>query len=127
MHSRAAVSPNIRDCLPQSLLATALAAVWVGACLYLLRFGYLQRNVHDMPEAFVWLLFLLTFPAGALAATLVGVATGALAMALGTQYHPFWDELPIWFAGFVVGYWQWFVFLPRQFKRRATGSPANDA
>jgi hypothetical protein len=101
---------------PSGLVGKALAVVWLTACFALLAFGFVQREVHDMAEAFLWLLIVLTFPAGALAAVVVGVGTGLLTMTMGTPYHAFWDELPVWAAGVVVGYGQWFVFLPKQFR-----------
>lgn len=100
--------------VPKTWIGRLLAVAWLAACIGVLLFGYEQRAIHDMPVAFTWFLLVLSFPVGSLAVVAVGVSLGSLATALGLQYQPVWHELPIWIAAIVVGYWQWFMFLPRE-------------
>jgi len=104
----------IHRAVPKTWLGRLLAIAWLVACMAVLIFGYEQRSIHDMPVAFTWLLLGLAFPVGSLAVVLVGVGLGALTSLVGFQYQPFWHELPIWISAVVVGYWQWFIFLPRE-------------
>jgi hypothetical protein len=97
---------------PQSFLGKVMAAVWLMACITVLVFGFVQRDIHDMPIAFVWFMIILTFPIGAAALVAIGVMFGVLDMAFGISYHPFWDELPLWFISVALGYWQWFMLIP---------------
>lgn len=106
-----------------SNLGRALAALWLALCLAVLVFGFVQRDVHDMPIAFTWFLLLLSFPLGAGAVVFLGAALGSS----GLQYFPFWSEVPLWLAAVVVGYLQWFVLVPalaRKISRRR-GNAAN--
>jgi hypothetical protein len=111
--------------VPKSLVGKVLATVWLMSCVAVLVFGFVQRDIHDMPIAFTWFLFFLSFPIGSVAVAAVGYLTGAVTMELGLNYYPFWNELPMWVTGVIVGYLQWFVVVPliaRGFKRLAAWS-----
>lgn len=97
-----------------SMLLRIGSFVWLSACISVLVFGYTNRQIHDMPVAFYWLIGLLALPMGTAAMIAVGVGMGVLSMVLELEYHPFWDDLPAWLVAVAVGYWQWFVFVPRQ-------------
>jgi len=99
--------------VPRSLHGRVAAVTWTLLCLGVLAFGYVQREIHDMPVAFVWLMLILSFPLGGFGVLVAGVAWGSLIDSLGLTYQPFRDELPVWLFAFVVGYWQWFVLVPR--------------
>lgn len=86
--------------------------LWLTACLAVLVFAFLQRDIHDMPVAAVWLMALLAFPSGFFIIALAGYATSETSRLLGIPYQPFASFLPMWFAGVAVGYWQWFVAVP---------------
>ncbi len=88
------------------------AIVWLLAAAGLLLFAWQQQHIHDMPEAFVWLMIFLTMPIGFPVIAVVGVATSAIEATFGITYHPFWDLLPVWLFGTASGYFQWFVLLP---------------
>jgi hypothetical protein len=98
--------------LPKSRIGRFVAVIWLLACASLLVFAFKQRHVHDMPEAFTWLLIFLTFPIGFVGATVVGLLWGGISSILGLTYHPFADLIPIWVIVVSLGYWQWFVALP---------------
>ena len=94
--------------IPRSPIARALALIWLGLCVAVLVFGFIQREAHEMPIALVWFLVFLSFPLGAGVILFLGVALGSS----GVHYVPFWSELPLWIAAVLVGYWQWFVLVP---------------
>ncbi len=98
--------------LPASPIGRSLACAWLAACLAVLFFTYAKRGVHDMPEAFGWLMNILSFPLGLIAMAIAGALNSALLGAIGVQYQPFRDELPLWLVAIVVGYCQWFVDVP---------------
>jgi hypothetical protein len=99
--------------VPGSKIGRVLATLWVALCIAVLVFGFVQREIHDMPVAFALLLMFLSFPLGAGAVVFVGTVMGSS----GTSYIPFWSELPLWLAAVVVGYWQWFMLIPALAKR----------
>jgi len=103
---------------PKSILGKVMAAVWLMACIAVLVFGFVQRDIDDMPIAFIWFMIFLTFPIGAAALVALGVMFGVLDIAFGISYHPFWDELPLWFISVALGYWQWFLLIPRSSRNR---------
>lgn len=108
--------------IPQTTIGRALATLWLASSIAVLVFGFVQREVHDMPVAFAWFLIFLSFPLGAGAVVAVGVAMGASSV----EYVPFWSEVPLWLAAVVVGYFQWFVLVPavarRILRRRASAA-----
>jgi len=82
----------------------------------MLVFAWVQQSIHDMPEAFIWLMIFLTFPIGYAVAMVFGVVASLLPES-GAPYHPFWDVVPLWFALTIAGYAQWFVFVPFVWRR----------
>ncbi len=98
--------------VPKSLIGRIVAAMWLLACVVLLVFAFKQRHIHDMPEAFIWLLIMLTFPIGFFGSTLVGLLWGGISSLFGLSYHPFADLIPIWVVVVALGYWQWFIAIP---------------
>lgn len=108
--------------LPASPLGRLVAAWWLTSCVGMLVFAYVQQQVHDMPVAFIWLMVLISFPAGLLGAPLVGVVWSALSTFLGFTYQPFWDVLPYWVVLVVLGYWQWFVVIPELVRKVLSAS-----
>jgi len=78
----------------------------------MLVFAWAQRDIHDMPEAFLWLMIFLTLPIGFPVAMAVGMTTAAISTDHGIAYDPFWDLVPMWIALTIAGHLQWFVFVP---------------
>jgi len=107
--------------LPASFFARAAAAVWLALCLALLVFAYAQREVHDMPVAFTWLLIALTFPIGLPTAGVVSVLAAWVSESVGLAYSPFLSLLPMWLATVAIGYLQWFVLCPAIARRLLRG------
>jgi hypothetical protein len=66
-----------------------------------------------MPVAFTWFMIILTFPLGIPGVLVAGLGWPVLMNRLGYSYEPFRVEFPIWTLALVLGYWQWFVPLPR--------------
>ncbi len=96
------------EVLPRTSIGRAIAALWLALCIAVLAFGFVQREIHDMPVAFALLLVFLSFPLGAGALVIVGTVLGSS----GINYVSFWSEMPLWLAAVGVGYWQWFILLP---------------
>lgn len=103
--------------LPVSTVGRVAAIVWLLAASGLLLFAWQQQHIHDMPEAFVWLIIFLTMPIGFLVIAAVGVATSAIEASFGLTYHPFWNLVPLWVIGTASGYVQWFVLLPALWRK----------
>ena len=103
--------------LPKSLTARLLALAWLSLCLGVLAFGIVQRDIHDMPIAFILFMHFLSIPVGLLVIPIVGLTTSIAFSALGASYNPILDLLPIWVAAVVFGYLQWFVAIPWIFRK----------
>lgn len=106
--------------IPRCLVGRLLASFWLVCCLAVLVFGFVQRDIHDMVEAFVWFMIFLSAPLGLLVIPFLG--SWGLAESLGYPYEPFFDLLPLWCGASVVGYMQWFIVAPwlaRKIFRRA--------
>jgi len=112
---------------PTSTLGRTAATAWVSLCLGVLVFGYVQRSVHDMPVAFTWFMIILSFPLGIPGVLAAGLGWPGVMNGLGFSYEPFRDELPIWVLAFVLGYWQWFVLLPRALRRLSSRPTRGEA
>ena len=99
--------------LPSSPFGRALALAWLLACAAALLFAYEQRGVHDMPLALLVFMAARSFPLGLVVLPVVGTIWPTVVSTFGSSYVPFCDELPLWLAAVVVGYWQWFIVIPR--------------
>ena len=102
---------------PTSKTGRVIAALWLAACVGMLFFAWRQRHIHDMPEAFFWLMIFLSFPAGYVAAFAAGVVTSLLFRSIELPYHPFWEVVPVWIIVTSAGYAQWFVLVPAIWRR----------
>lgn len=98
--------------IPASIVGRLVACVWLLLSAGALSFAWEQQHIHDMPEAFVWLMIFLTIPVGFPVAAAVGIASSEISKYFGIAYHPFWDLVPFWIVVTVAGYLQWFVLLP---------------
>ncbi|MDT9002470.1 hypothetical protein RQP53_24575 [Paucibacter sp. APW11] len=107
--------------IPKTVIGRALALLWLLMCAGLLVFAFVQRDVHDMPVAFTWLMIGLTFPIGLPAAAIVGMLMSQLYAKFGLTYSPFMDLLPDWLAMVSLGYLQWFVVVPSIVRRLSRG------
>jgi hypothetical protein len=103
--------------LPKSIAGKIIAVLWIGLCIAVLVFGYMQQGIHDMPVAFIWFMLFLSAPFGILVSLFVAVAAPLLDSLPGARYEPFWDLVPYWTGCVVLGYLQWFVLLPLLWQR----------
>ena len=94
--------------IPKAIKEKKIARAWLLLCVAVLVFGWMQRDIHDMPEAFGYLMMALTFPIGFLAA----ISGSYISQTSNIPYNPFWDLMPFWLASTVLGFIQWFVILP---------------
>ncbi|CAA0123335.1 Uncharacterised protein [BD1-7 clade bacterium] len=101
---------------PTSRVGKIVFAVWLSICIGLLIFAYIQREIHDMPVAFTWLLMLVSAPIGFVIGPVVGVVTANISDLFNIPYQPFFSLLPSWFIVVAVGYLQWFIAIPRFIK-----------
>lgn len=97
--------------IPGSIVGRLVACVWLLLSAGALSFASEQQQIHDMPEAFVWLMNFLTIPVGFPVATAVAIASSEISKYFGIAYHPFWYLVSFWFGVTVTGYLQWFVVL----------------
>ena len=103
--------------VPTTRSARAIAFVWAVACVSVLLFAFVNRDIRGTDIVVLILLAVLCFPVSlALSAILTGVFYVLL---------EFWGmEVPggirfnasIWVLFVVAGYWQWSLMVPRQFK-----------
>lgn len=105
--------------IPMSFFGRFLAALWLIASLGVLYFAWHQREIHDMPIAFTWLMIFLSFPCGFPAAVLAAVITNQVSALFELPHDPFLSHLPGWLIFTVVGYLQWFVLVPLLWKKVA--------
>ena len=101
--------------IPKSLIGKLIAFTWLVACLGVLLFAYIQRDIHDMPIAVIWLLLFLTFPIGIFAGPLAVLLNPLINSTLGLNYDPFGEMLVHWVIFVLVGYLQWFILIPKLF------------
>jgi hypothetical protein len=97
------------------------------AILLVTLYGFDGKPNSDIEIVLGWAMLILAFPISliiSLAAAGLGVAAYRLrGVAFVVSY---WQILISWACFFLAGYWQWFVVLPRfwrRFKSRPAGSP----
>jgi hypothetical protein len=99
-------------------MSRVFATVWVLACTAILVLAYVQREIHDMPEAVLWLTIFLTFPAGLIGIILAGWASYFFRESGGiSPIGQFWGVVPYWMIAVGLGYLQWFVALPKLWQK----------
>src|SRR5689334_8370469 len=99
--------------IPQGWVGRAAWAAWFIACVGVLLFAFQQRGIHDMPEAFAGLMFLLTFPVGYLVLGALGMISYLLIELLGLPTVGSFTEIVVaWLFLVAAGHFQWFVVLP---------------
>ena len=99
--------------IPRSWLERTLIALWTSLCLAVLVFAYVQRHIHDTDIAFAYFMLFLTFPAGYIFASAVGLLFYALYETWGIVVPGgFINNLVAWLTFVAVGYFQWFILLP---------------
>lgn len=104
--------------LPHSILGRFLLGLWFAACVAVLVFAFVQRDVHDTDIGVVWFMIFLTLPVGyGLAAFLGGVLlllyeTFGLVVPGGFLFNSLW-----WFLFVAAGYCQWFLIVPWAYRR----------
>jgi hypothetical protein len=104
--------------LPRSTAGRLLAAAWLLFCLGALVFAWEKRQLKDMPEALVLLMGFASAPVSFAVAPLVGWLQGLAKSAFSIPYDHFTAIVPVWLALSIAGYLQWFLLLPRLFRKR---------
>jgi hypothetical protein len=92
--------------------------LWLGVCIAVLVFAFVQREIHDADIAFTYLMLFLTFPLGWGLTALIGVLFSIL-YSLFSVVVPggFVPNLAVWFFFVAVGYFQWFVLIPWLYRK----------
>ena len=98
---------------PQNLIGRSVLSLWLAACVSVLVFAFIQRNIHDTDIAFTYLMIFLTFPIGYGLAALLGLIFWGLYNLFGV-FSPggFLPNTFTWIIFVVAGYFQWFVLIP---------------
>jgi len=108
---------------PQGRLGRSLLLVWLAACLSVLVFAFIQREVADTDIGFAWFMIYLTFPAGLGLASLMGLIFGGLYQVLGIVVPGgFVFNFTSWLLFVAVGYFQWFVVVPWVYSKLSKSS-----
>ena len=98
---------------PRSRAGRILLGVWLAACLAVLLFAFIQRNVHDTDIAFGYFMLFLTFPVGVGVAAIAGVTFKVLYDLSGIVVPGgFVPNLVTWVVLVLAGYFQWFIAVP---------------
>ena len=106
--------------LPRTIIGKILFALWLGACIAVLVFDFIQRQIHDTDLAFLWFMIYLTFPSGYVLAGTLGAIFFLISKVFGDALSipgGFLPNLLFWPLFVVVGYYQWFVIVPALFRR----------
>jgi hypothetical protein len=127
-------SPSNPTWLPPPGWARYAAALWLGASLTVLAFtlwAYSPGPQSDAVAVFAWAMVALGFPASLLVSLAVA---GVLALVDAVPQFPhgsvpFQLGLPlVWSAFCVAGYTQWFLLVPRVWRRmRKSGNASHQA
>jgi hypothetical protein len=110
----------IMKIVPHSILGRVFCVLWLAACAALLVYAFSQRNVHepDIGITFTLTMITLTFPIGYVLAALAGYIFLFLYKSLGiVNPGSFWADAIAWIVFVVVGYFQWFVFIPWLYRK----------
>lgn len=94
------------------MLIKLIKALWVGAAVSVLlatMYFYDGRDLSDIWVFLTWLMLILSFPAGAVISLFHFVIGEVFAITVETSYLSLGFE---WAAYFVLGYLQWFKFVP---------------
>lgn len=95
-----------------------LSSIWLVLCIGVLFIPL--RDIHN-GEAhilFAWLMMLLTFPSGFILISSIGSVGYLLDTYFGLMLPP--NEImlfPLWFALVVLGYLQWFILVPKLWRK----------
>ena len=104
--------------LPPSNVTRLLTALWASACTAILVLAYVQREIHDIPDAVLWLIIFLTFPAGLIGIIVAGWISYLFPDSGGlSPIQHFWAVVPYWAIAVVLGYLQWFVAVPKLWQK----------
>ena len=99
-------------------VARALFRAWGVACLLVLLFAFVYRDLESTDTTFAYLMLALTFPLGFLFNTVFGAGllllydSAGFAVPLG-----FVLNLLTWLLFVAAGYLQWFVMLPNAWRK----------
>ena len=104
--------------IPHSLIGRLLLILWLATCVAVLVFAFVQREIHDVDIAFIYLMLFLTFPLGYVFAAAIGAALFVLNNLTGIFVPGGFMQNLVWWVFFVgVGYFQWFVAVPWLFRK----------
>ncbi len=109
--------------LPRHLIGRILLVLWSAACVAVLVFAFIERDVEDTGIAVMWLMIILNWPIGYLVAVIMGYAFKLLYEVLGAVVPGGFGPLAfLWFVFVAVGYFQWFVAFPWAYYKIRTSS-----
>lgn len=104
--------------LPRSVFGRILLVLWFAACIAVLIFAFIQRNIHDTDIAVAWFMIFLTFPIGYGLAALLGFVFMLLYEAMGLVVPGgFVFNSLSWLLFVAGGYFQWFVLVPWAYRK----------
>jgi len=104
--------------LPRSPFGRFLLGLWFAACVAVLVFAFLQRQLDDTDIAVLYLLIFLTFPIGYGLAAFLGYALMQVYEWLGVMVPGgFVANLFSWLLFVAIGYFQWFLAIPWAYRK----------
>lgn len=92
-----------------------LSGIWLLACasvLFITVYSYDPKLDNDIGPLFLWLMIVLTFPAGLLVASAAALMVMIVGSSAPESISPTGYYVSMWLVFVVAGYMQWFRFLP---------------
>jgi hypothetical protein len=104
--------------LPHSTLGRFLLGLWFAACVAVLVFAFVQRDIHDTDIAVAWFMIFLTFPIGYGLAAFLGFVFMLLYDASGVVVPGgFVFNSLSWLLFVAAGFFQWFLVFPWVYRK----------
>jgi hypothetical protein len=112
---------------PQTTIGKFVGAFWYLACASDLLYGFIVSLTRNQPTTFFAIMILLSAPTSIPATILLWMFLVLFSQSSGLGGHSFILMLIAWAVFFLIGYWQWFIALPRvirRFRERAASNLA---
>jgi len=104
--------------LPHSMFGRSLLGLWFAACVAVLVFAFVQRDIHDTDIAVAWFMIFLTLPIGYALAAFLGFIFMLLYETFGLVVPGgFLFNSLSWLLFVAVGYLQWFLIVPWAYRK----------
>ena len=103
---------------PCSVFGRVLSVLWLAACIAVLVFAFMRRDIRDTDIAVAWFMIYLAFPIGYGLTALLSFLFMLLYESFGLVVPGgFVFNLLSWLVFVTCGYFQWFMLVPWAYRR----------